>query len=416
MGASVSLRIWRRFDVGGLDRSTHANRASGSLRTRSRDGAAKADNEVRQRIGRLSSFARSECVVTTRSGAGVSSAGRSVASMTLTQFIVLAVNFATALVTAWWLGALGRGTMTMASIGPALTASLGVFGVSQAIAFYAASPDTDDGDVYAWTWISSGVLGLGWLLVWLTCAPLASRTVLQGVAPALLRLSALSIPLDIVARNAASYALGKGHVGLYNRVDLVSVVSRFFALAVAVMAFGYGVTGAVAAGVVSSSMAALYAVLCVARMGHPTRSSPTRDTFRKLTSYGRRVWVGSLSQQVNFRLDYFLVNYFVGTSEVGVYSVATRLAEIVLVAPRALAKVWFVRVARSDAEARLQDLERHGDDVQARLCSRNRRCAAHRRGDMARSASDVRLGVCTGEDAASPTCAGDGSAGCSLAY
>ncbi|MRS11510.1 MAG: hypothetical protein EG823_00340 [Actinobacteria bacterium] len=276
--------------------------------------------------------------------------GRAVAGMSFTQSAVLAVNFVITLVTAWALGASGRGVLTMATLGPALTSSLGVLGMAQSIAFYAASPSTDDGDVYAWTWISAAVLGAGWLALWLVLAPIASRTILQGVNATLLRIAALCIPADIAARLAASYSLGKGAVRVYNRVDLVTIVSRLAALVVALNILGQGVGGAVGAGVVASFVGATIAVAGMISVGHDSTARPTRMTLRGLVAYGRRVWVGSLAQQLNFRLDYFLVNYFAGTGAVGVYSVATRLAEVMLIVPRSLAKVWFVRVAQSGGE------------------------------------------------------------------
>ncbi len=73
--------------------------------------------------------------------------------------------------------------------------------------------------------------------------------------------------------------------------------------------------------------------------------------FSSAIRYGLRIQVGSIAQAVAYRLDYLLVNYFLGVTATGLYVAATNLAEAVWLLPSAIATALLPRVSGTDRAA-----------------------------------------------------------------
>jgi len=63
-------------------------------------------------------------------------------------------------------------------------------------------------------------------------------------------------------------------------------------------------------------------------------------------SYGLKNWVGNLFSQLTYRFDYFLVQSFVSTAQLGYYSVAVSVSELLIFIPRAFSSVLLPKFAR----------------------------------------------------------------------
>lgn len=75
------------------------------------------------------------------------------------------------------------------------------------------------------------------------------------------------------------------------------------------------------------------------------------DVVRRLLSFGVKGAVGNLLQFFNYRLDVFLVNGYLGAGPVGIYTVSTRLAELLWNLPSAVSFVIFPKAAASQGKA-----------------------------------------------------------------
>ena len=61
--------------------------------------------------------------------------------------------------------------------------------------------------------------------------------------------------------------------------------------------------------------------------------------------------MGNVLQFFNYRLDLFLVNYFLGPSGVGIYTVAVSMGEMLWYLPNAVSFVIFPKAANTSKEA-----------------------------------------------------------------
>jgi O-antigen/teichoic acid export membrane protein len=92
--------------------------------------------------------------------------------------------------------------------------------------------------------------------------------------------------------------------------------------------------------------------------------SPSRRSgeLRAATRFGLLSWGSEVLQNLNYRLDLFVLNAFGVTADVGVYSVALTVTSFAWILPSALQTVLFPRTARLDtgdepADGGLTDVE-----------------------------------------------------------
>ena len=73
--------------------------------------------------------------------------------------------------------------------------------------------------------------------------------------------------------------------------------------------------------------------------------------FRELVAFALPCYLGSLSQFLNYRLDVFMVSFFIGVEGVGLYTLAVNLAQLIWLISHAGAKVLLPKVAASQEAA-----------------------------------------------------------------
>jgi O-antigen/teichoic acid export membrane protein len=73
--------------------------------------------------------------------------------------------------------------------------------------------------------------------------------------------------------------------------------------------------------------------------------------FRELVVFAFPCYLANFSQFLNFRLDVFMVSYFIGVEGVGLYTLAVNLAQVIWLIPQAAAKVLLPKVAASQEAA-----------------------------------------------------------------
>ncbi len=78
---------------------------------------------------------------------------------------------------------------------------------------------------------------------------------------------------------------------------------------------------------------------------------PRFDTLRKLAGFGVQGEAGNVLQLLNYRLDQFLVRYFVGLAGVGIYAVGASMTEVIFVLANAVALVLLPRLTADEDEA-----------------------------------------------------------------
>jgi O-antigen/teichoic acid export membrane protein len=267
-------------------------------------------------------------------------------SQTITQLI----QFFIGVMTARYLGPEGKGLIYVLIISLAMALTLGNLGLGQASIYFIGKnrkrlPATVSNLLIA-TGVISLVLGaVGWL--WLQYR----RPDIYAQFPLWVWTGmALLIPIYLLQSFFMQVLSAILRIYEINIVDLTRVATQLFLFVLFVIVMRQGINGAFLAYALSAFLAAgAFVSLVLYHGGYPQR--PDWQLFGSSLRFGTKAYLSDCLRMLTARLDVLLVASLAsgGIPAVGVYSVATSLAEILLSIPIAIRLSLFPMVAATNA-------------------------------------------------------------------
>lgn len=240
------------------------------------------------------------------------------------------------------LGPEGKGVVSLSMMVVTYMTTIGTLGVDYGlIQLVGKRRDALRGGVAALLWtclISSALLcALLWFL-----GPWRKFVGLGGLDNILWLLTILAIPPALFSKAFQEIFRAKGNFIGFNAFDAGrSLLSALFAVLL-VWAWPLGNLGAILSVplremvLIALGLVILWPALSLA---------PRRDPWKTVLSFGLKASLGNTLQFLNYRLDAFIVAYFLGTYGVGIYAAAVGLAEFLWFVPGSVALVLFPRAA-----------------------------------------------------------------------
>jgi O-antigen/teichoic acid export membrane protein len=169
----------------------------------------------------------------------------------------------------------------------------------------------------------------------------------NGVDVHWIRMLILLLPLAQLRVYLAEIVRAKGDIVRYNLVAGLHIAASLAGTIILVWFLRQGLGGALRAWAISLVVAALLAIRLASRA---TGVLPKVDlsSLRRSFTFGLRVGLANIAQFLNFRLDVFLVGFFLAPAAVGFYTAAVALAEIMWGIPNAIRTVLLYQVAATD--------------------------------------------------------------------
>jgi O-antigen/teichoic acid export membrane protein len=178
----------------------------------------------------------------------------------------------------------------------------------------------------------------------------ASDFIFPGVPAQLLWIGACGFPAAWFYHAMASVLRGKQDFRRYNVAMLMNPAAALVAVVLLVWTAGMGVAGAVAAWVSGQTLGLLSATWSSWRhSAAEAGESPANSHERPDLKYGLKIYLAHILAYMNYRIDIFLVNFFVGPAGAGIYTAAVRVAEQLWLISHAASIVLLPRLAGLDA-------------------------------------------------------------------
>lgn len=284
--------------------------------------------------------------------AGVTPAARggrvdAVASI-IGTLVVQAGGFAGGLLVAQGLGAEARGVVALVALTYRQAAVMASLGIDSALLHFGARDPAaarERGRRALLVGIGQGLLAAlaGWVLL---------RTVLAGsVSPArgALTIAALGAPAVLVLNYGNAVLRATGRLVEAAAIEAVASIATLAVIVTGVVTdrLGLAVAGTAAGTALGAAVAAIFVQRLPAAAG-----APGTPVWRSFIRYGLAGHVGTVFQNLNYRVDFYLVALLLSTTDVGVYAVATALAEALLLFPDALGVVVMHRAAATPLAVR----------------------------------------------------------------
>jgi O-antigen/teichoic acid export membrane protein len=266
-----------------------------------------------------------------------------VAASVASQAAQLVAGLVAGIATARGLGPDHRGLLALATTIPQVLVVLAGLGAPVAAAYLMAHGDARLRELSrAGSLLALAGTGVTLLALAVLTASGADHVWFVDLPRSLLLLGCVLVPPSLLLATLVALLRGSGRIAAASGVEATQGVLAA-ALTVAVMVAGRG-----PAAVVWSQLLAVGVALAVAWAllrvdGVSLRPSAERSLLGRMLGFGLRADLGNAMHLVGFRLDLFLVNVFVGTAALGVYAVAAKLAELLLVLPYAVALVVMPR-------------------------------------------------------------------------
>lgn len=252
---------------------------------------------------------------------------------------------------AHWLGPEGKGMLDVALLVPGMLGLLVTGGLGIANVYYAGSRRLTAETLIANS-VATCILAtlLGYMLAGMLVFSGLLSSWLVNVPLWLIGLALFSLPFNLLTSYFVTILQGQQRITAVNIIALTLGAATLLLSLVLVVISQLGLLGAVLAALAAN---VVYLLASWGQLGQPVRSLVPRwelSVMRATVSFGLRGHIANLFQFFNYRLDVFLVNYFLGPAEVGIYGVAVRVAELLWHLPNAASFVLFPKTAAARVE------------------------------------------------------------------
>ena len=264
----------------------------------------------------------------------------------LRQVAGLLLSFALGVMLARLLGPEGNGRYAMAMLLPALVLNFLNMGIPAANVYFLGSRRVSlrqalRASVRFWVVICG--FGIPSAVVFVL---VFGDTLFKGVGLVQLFTALLLFPIALLQNFYLSLLHGKQEFTAYNKALLVSPSAALILVFVAVFLLDLEVSGALSGVITAQLIGMIFVVLMVHKRVRSEASELTSRAYSKpCITYGIKAHLSNILTFLNYRIDIFLVNYFLNPLSTGVYVVAVNIAERMWILSQSVSFVLLPRLS-----------------------------------------------------------------------
>ena len=271
------------------------------------------------------------------------------------QTINLIVGIGTSVILARTLGPEGKGIYALAVLLSSLIVTFGNLGIGSATVYYVARGEFRRQEVLGNNiLLSIGIGGIG-VVTGLIVVLFFRETIFPGVAHGYLLVVLLLVPVQVFFSYVGYVLLGAQRIKEFNYVQIAHSVLFLGFVALALLGLRAGVNGAILAGLFAWLVTDLLVFRLARQVSGGIDIKLNTTYIKRAATYGIQAHLANILWFLNFRLDMFLVNGFLGPAAVGLYSVGVTLAERLWMVSQAASIVLFPRVSAETKEKRRKE-------------------------------------------------------------
>ena len=265
-----------------------------------------------------------------------------------TQIIGVILGLAAAIIIARVLGPSGKGAYTLIILVPTLLATFGTLGIGVANLYFVGKRKYKIADITSNSVVLASGLGILFAASFLAYFYYFHPSFLKGADPICVLIATLVLPFSLLTAYFSHILLGEQKINKRNLTILVQSIS-FLALLLFFLFIEQSVLSTIMAWVFATIVTTITSILIVRKLT-PIRLSFHFPLFKDSVKFGVQGYLGLVISFLVYRVDMFMVNFFMSITFVGYYSVAVGLAETLWFFPGAVGMVILSRTPRSSSE------------------------------------------------------------------
>jgi len=267
----------------------------------------------------------------------------------------LLIGVGTSIILARVLGPEGKGIYTLATLLPSLIVTFGNLGIGPATVYYVARGDLRRPEILGNNvLLSLGLSGVG-VLAGLIVVLFFREIVFPGVLPGYLLLALVLVPVEFFFLYVNYVLLGAQRIKEFNYVRIAQSALFLGFIALALLGLGAGVNGAILAGLSTWLVVDALVFRLAKKVAGGIDLKPNAYYIKRALTYGLQAHLANILGFLNYRVDMFLVNWFLGPAAVGLYAVGVGVGEKLWMISQAASTVLFPRVAAENEEERRKE-------------------------------------------------------------
>lgn len=257
--------------------------------------------------------------------------------------VIFGLRFVTGAIVARSLGAQGKGVYALFVTTSALMALTMNLGLGGALTYLRARGEFQGRALGEFALSAALALALpGAALLSLGYAAGLQTTLLTGLTWNHVILLMLFLPIDLTAAFFNALLLGERKILAVNFINVTQAAANLALQAVSWLLDG-GVNGAIWAWLLANVWGCT-ATLVLCRHNFSPNIRLQRSIRQPALNYGLKSYVANLFSFFNYRLDSYLVNFYVGSSALGQYATGVSTAELLWYLPNAVSGALFPKV------------------------------------------------------------------------
>ncbi|MFN4190864.1 MAG: flippase, partial [Pseudothermotoga sp.] len=193
------------------------------------------------------------------------------------------------------------------------------------------------------------------ILAGLTVIFFLHEKVFPNIPQVYLLLALALIPIEIFFSYVDHVLLGSQHIKEFNYVQILQTVVFLALTALMLLILRAGVIGAILGALITWFVSGILVFHFAKKAAGGVDLKPNKIYLKRAATYGIQAHLANILGFLNYRVDMFLINFFLGPAAVGFYSVGVGLVEKLWMVSQAAGKVLFPRVSAETDEQRLKE-------------------------------------------------------------
>ena len=263
------------------------------------------------------------------------------------KIISLLLSLCSGIIIARVLGPEGKGVLAVAFLVPTLLFTIFLFDSNLSVRYYVAKTPDKIRNIIRSSLVYLNILGITLLLLSYLILIFFSATINQWIATDILCISMLLIPFFININLSGAVLSGMQRFFTVSVINLTNV--GIYTIIILVLSQIYLTIKIVVICKIAASFIITLIYIIVFWNGKLIFRRVTLDAklFSDILKYGLKSYPGTIAQFLNYRIDIFLVAYFLTFEEVGLYVLAVNWSELIFYLPDSMAMVLFPTIASS---------------------------------------------------------------------
>jgi len=283
-------------------------------------------------------------------------------SMTFTANVLLFfIGIPTSIIIARILGPTGRGMYGLVFLIPSMLLLLGDFGIGMANTYIIGNNKNKIRALASNSLLFGAVNGLLFILIFLLSYELFLKVFFQEVPILFIYLVIVSLPFSLVSKYFYGILLAKLRIKEINYILILTSLLNFIGVTLLLIFYDKGIFSLILLSILITVINCLLSIYFVRKLTNINISFKP-DVFKKTINFGVKASFANIFSFLNYRLDMLLINFFLSVTQVGYYTIAVGIAEMVWFVPNAIQSILFQNVSSSDNNSR------QSEDSTALLC------------------------------------------------